>query len=278
MQRERLTITLKNDILKLVDKIIDGDKIRNRSHAIEYLLAKTLVPPKVKVLILAGGQGVSFRPLTYELPKAMIPIKGRPLLEHTLLRLKQFNLMDITISIGHLGEKIKNYFEDGSKLGLKISYLHQPGKSGTAKPLKQAEPLFKESFLLIYGDVLTDINYLDLLDFHRGQQGQVATMALASVEKVSAWGVVKLIGNKIVAFEEKPKKTSTRSHLVNAGICVLNPAIFKYISPTTDRLEKEVFPRLAEEGKLIGYPFEGDWHDVSTPKIYEEVLQKTKLK
>ncbi|MBI4049241.1 MAG: nucleotidyltransferase family protein [Candidatus Doudnabacteria bacterium] len=272
MQRERLTITLKNDILKLVDKFIDGERIRNRSHAIEYLLAKTLVPPQVKVLILAGGRGVSFRPLTYELPKAMIPIKGRPLLEHTLLKLKQFNLTDVTISLGHLGEKIRNYFDDGSRLGLKISYLQQSGKGGTAKPLKQAEGHFKEPFLLIYGDVLADINYLDLLDFHRSQQGQVATMALASVEKVSAWGVAKLIGNKIIAFEEKPKKIQTRSHLINAGIYMLNPSIFKYISPTTDRLEKEVFPRLAEEGKLIGYPFEGSWHDVSTPKVYEEVL------
>src|SRR3989338_5903017 len=141
MQRERLTITLKNDILRLVDKFVDGDRIRNRSHAIEYLLAKTLVQPQVKVLILAGGRGVSFRPLTYELPKAMIPIRGKPLLEHTLIRLKQFNLTDVTISIGHLGEKIKNYFEDGSRLGLKISYLEQPraGRGGTAQPLKQTE-------------------------------------------------------------------------------------------------------------------------------------------
>lgn len=274
MMRERLTITLKNDILKLVDKIIDGERIRNRSHAIEYLLAKTLVPPQVKVLILAGGQGVSFRPLTYELPKAMIPIKGKPLLEHTLLRLKQFNLTDITISIGHLGDKIKNYFADGSRFGLKISYLQQTGKGGTAKPLKQAEANFKDAFILIYGDVLTDINYLDLLDFHRSQKGQVAIMALASVEKVSPWGVAKLIGNKIISFEEKPKKISTKSHLVNAGIYALNPSIFKYIASTSNRLEKEVFPRLAEEGKLIGYPFEGDWYDVSTPKIYEQVIKK----
>ncbi|MBI4054025.1 MAG: NTP transferase domain-containing protein, partial [Candidatus Doudnabacteria bacterium] len=107
MSRTRLTITLKKTLLALIDQVIDGEKIRNRSHAIEFLLSQVLVPKETKVLVLAGGVGVNFRPLTYEMPKALIPVSGKPLLEHTLSSLRRFNLTDVTISLGYLGEKIK---------------------------------------------------------------------------------------------------------------------------------------------------------------------------
>lgn len=276
MTRERLTITLKKELLKALDDIVDGEKIRNRSHAIEYLLSKTLVSKAARVLILAGGKGVNFRPLTYELPKAMIPVKGKPLLEHIIQKLKANNLNDVTISVGHLGNKIKEYFKDGSHFGMRINYLDQKSKhSGTAPPLKQAESHFSSgTFLLIYGDVLTDLNFLDLLEFHFSQKGAVATMALTSVEKVSMWGLAKLAGNKVIAFEEKPKSPKTFSHLVNAGVYAMEPSIFKFISKTDTKLESDVFPRIAEEGRLSGYPFEGSWYDVSTPEIYEKVIKE----
>ena len=278
MARDRLTITLNKDILKMVDAAIDGKTIRNRSHAIEVLLSQCLLPKNTKVLILAGGKGAHFRPLTYEIPKAMIPVKGKPLLEHTILRLKLFNLTDITISLGHLGEKIEEYFGNGSKWGVKINYLEQEkNNKGTAQPIKQAEEVMGQSpFLMLYGDVLADINYLDMLDFHRSQQNKVCTMALASVDKPSMWGVAKVMGSKVVELDEKPISPKTHSHLVNAGAYVMEPEIFKYIKPKTERLEKEVFPRLAEEGKLNAYAFEGDWFDVSTPEVYEQVIKEWK--
>src|SRR3989344_5917676 len=99
MAKTRLTITLDGDILKRVDAAIDGTKIRNRSHAIEYLLTSCLLPRSTKVLILAGGEGVKFRPLTNELPKSLLPINGKPLLEHTLAQLKQQGLSDVYISL-----------------------------------------------------------------------------------------------------------------------------------------------------------------------------------
>src|SRR3989338_574688 len=108
MSKVRLTITLEEDLLKRVDSAIDGTKIRNRSHAIESLLTTCLIPKSTKVLILAGGQGVKFRPLTYELPKSLLPISGKPLLEHTLSSLKAQGLTDIYISTAHLGEKIED--------------------------------------------------------------------------------------------------------------------------------------------------------------------------
>lgn len=276
MAKQRLTITLDLELLKRLDNIIDGSKIRNRSHAIEFLLSNSLVPKKTKVLILAGGEGVKFRPLTYELPKSLIPIRGKPLLEHTLENLRDLGFSDIYISIGHLGEKIRNYFADGGRLGIKIRYLEQKGpKRGTAQPVLEAKGYLGDSpFLVVYGDVLTKLNFSDLVEFHNSHKG-IATVALASVEKTSMWGVATIQGNRIVDFVEKPKNR-TKSHLINAGIYVLSPEIFRYITPQSVRLEKDLFPRLAAEGKLYAYPFEADWYDVSTPKVYAEVLKDWK--
>jgi len=276
MNRKRITITLKNELFKRLESMVDGGKIRSRSHAIEYLLSESLLKKPVKVLILAGGSGVNFPHLSGELPKAMLPLDGRPLLEYTIERLKQAGLTDITVSLGAHGRKISDHFRNGSRFGVQISYLQQlPGKSGTAQPIKQAQEYFGENiFLLLYGDVLAEINYLDLIEFHRSQMGLVCTMALTSVEKVSMWGVAKLVGSKIVEFEEKPRAPRTHSHLVNAGIYVLEPDIFKFIRSDILKLESGVFPRLAEESRLGGYIFEGSWYDVSTQEVYSEVLRK----
>lgn len=259
-----------------MDAAIDGSKIRNRSHAIEYLLSSSLVPKSTKVLILAGGEGVKFRPLTYEMPKVLVPVQGKPLLEHTLLALRDQGLTEIYISIGHLGSKIRDYFGDGRRFGINLHYLEQSRKkSGTAQPLLEAKRYFLDNaFLVIYGDVLTKLNFMDLLDFHQNNRC-MATLALASVEKSSMWGVATLAGNRLTSFIEKPK-AQTKSHLINAGIYVLNPEIFKYIDANSARLEKDLFPRLASEGKLCAYPFESDWYDISTPEVYAEVLKNWK--
>lgn len=274
MVKQRLTITLDSELLKRLDGVIDGSKIRNRSHAIEFLLSNSLVPRRTKVFILAGGEGVKFRPLTYELPKSLIPIGGKPLLEHTLGALRDQGFSEIYISLGHLGKKIRDYFGDGKKFGLNIRYLDQgSGKRGTAQPVLEAKGHLSGSpFLIVYGDVLTKLNFSDLIEFHMSHRG-IATMALASVEKTSMWGVATIQGNRIVNFVEKPK-LRTKSHLINAGIYVLDPEVFKYISSDSVRLEKDLFPRLAAEGKLFAYPFEADWYDVSTPEVYAEVIKE----
>lgn len=275
MKRQRLTITLKKELINILDQQIDKGKLRNRSQAIEYFLSQLLLPRVTKVLILAGGEGVKFRPFSYEMPKALIPIKEKPLLEYTLENLKKYNFSEIIISIGHLGRKIKEYFKDGKRFGLNISYLVQERKiPGTAQPVRQAEPILKnETFVLIYGDVLAEIDYQDFLNFHHSHKG-IVTMALTSVDQPADWGVAEMRGNLIINFLEKPKEEKFRSHLVNAGIFICQPEIFKYIKKTSQRLEKDIFPILAREKKLFGYPFEGDWYDISTPEVYEEVLKK----
>lgn len=275
--RTRLTITLKPEIIKALDKVIDGRSIRNRSHAIEYWLHEALVPRVTKVLILAGGQGVNFRPFTYEIPKGLIPIKGKPLLEHTIDLLKRFGFKDIVLSVGHLGEKIREHFGDGSRFGVKIAYLEQKKNNrGTAGPVHDAASVLGTgTFILMYGDVLADIDFKDLLTFHSSRQA-IMTMALASVEKPMSWGMASLKGDRVISFNEKPVSRTSSSHLVNAGVYVCEPEVLKLISSKSERLEKDLFPKIAEANQLYGYPFSGYWYDVSNPKVYGDVLKAIK--
>ncbi len=277
MNRERLTITLRSDLLNALHSAIDGERLRNRSHAIEYFLSRSLGVKSVKVLILAGGKPVFFESEGKSLPKAMVKIAGKPLLEQTLVRLKNAKFNDIIISLGEGGETIKDYFGDGSAFGLHIAYLQQEkGKStGTAQPLLQAKIVLGSSaFLLLYGDVLSDVDYGDLLEFHRAQQAAVCTMTLTSAEAVNMWGLARLQGNRIVEFEEKPANPKTFSRLINAGVYIMEPEIYKHISPSAQKLEKEVFPRLAEQGQLYAYPYEGLWLDISNSAAYKQALKE----
>jgi NDP-sugar pyrophosphorylase family protein len=278
MNRQRLTITLRNDLLKALDGEIDGERLRNRSHAIEYFLSRSLGLKTVKVLILAGGRPVYFESEKKVLPKAMVTIAGKPLLEHIIHRLKSAKLTEIYISLGEGGEIIKNYFGDGGKIGVNITYIQQKsGKLGNAQPLLQTKEFFSGSFLLLYGDVLSDIDYGDFMEFHRSQKAAVCTMALTSTESVDMWGLARLQGNRIVEFEEKPKNPKTFSRLINAGVYLMETEIFSFVGAKSGKLESDVFPRLAEEGKLFGYPYEGLWLDISNSEAYRQALKEFKV-
>src|SRR3989338_8561584 len=152
MNRSRLTITLRKDLLEVLDTYIDGVTIRNRSHAIESLLGEKIYPTVKKAIILAADEGIKFRPFTYEMPKAMLPIKGRPLLEHIITGLRESNIRDIYIAVGYLSDKIKSYFGNGSKFGVSLTYVSQEKKNvGTAGALKKFQRFFRsgETFFLI---------------------------------------------------------------------------------------------------------------------------------
>lgn len=275
MSRLRLTITLKSELVRQLDKFIDGSKIRNRSHAIEYLLTKGFGPGIGRALILAGGRGQRLQPFTYELPKTLLPVSGKPLLEHIVAQLRQHGVRDLVISVGGLGGKIKEHFGDGGKFGVQIRYLDQgEAESGTAQPIRQAKKFFgTEPFFCYYGDVLAEISLGDLAEFHLTHHG-AATVALTSVAKAADWGVVALHGSKILSFQEKPTSAPILSHLISGGIFVFNSEIFDAITPRERSLEQDVFPKLAAAGRLHGYPFEGKWFDVGTPEIYEMALKE----
>lgn len=272
--RTRLTITLRKDLLPYLDQTIDGEKIRNRSHAIEYILGQHLGPKIRQAIILAGGKGIQMRPLTYEIPKAMIPVQGKPILQHIVESLRKYGINEITIFIGHLGKTTQDHFGDGSKFGVKISYFKEKEQAGTGGSLRQLKNQLTNAFILVYGDVLADINYIDFIEFHKTQDS-LASVALTSLADPTEFGVASLHGSKIVRFQEKPEENSTFSRLVSAGIYILEPEIIKYISKQGYvSLEQDVFPQLVKKNKLFGYPFEGQWFDVSTPEIYERVIKE----
>lgn len=279
MKRQRITITLKDSLLRLLDQQVDGERLRNRSHAIEFLLADSLERKLPPALILAGGKQVHFAHLSArELPKAMLPVGPVPLLDHTIQRLQSFGITDIVISVGGGGQRIKDFFRDGKRRGVSIRYLEQVSANpGTARALEQAATLFDDrAFFLLYGDVFTTVNYLDLLEFHKLHQNTVCTMMLTSVEQVRSWGLARLAGSRVVEFQEKPRNPTIRSHLVNAGVYVMEPTVFDYINGKDSKLETGVLPRLAEENRLGGYVFEGPWQDVSTEAAYRDVLRLTR--
>lgn len=277
MDRERLTITLKSDLLHRLDEVVDGVKIRNRSHAIEYLLSSALTLKVTQAVILSGGPGVKMRPLTYELPKPLIPLSGRPLIEYTIELLRENGVRNIILAVGHLGEKIKQEIGNGRKHGVKITYSQENKPLGSAGALRQAQSLItSQTFLVFNGDILAEINLTEMIQFHR-EQGCLATMALSSVGNTVGYGTVLLRGGKIVKFLKRNQKD--RSFLVDAGIYVFEPAVFDYIPQKgKSYFDTDVFPRLAQQGELAGFSFEGKWFEVSTPKNYERAIKAWRRK
>lgn len=274
MDRERLTITLKKSVLAKVDGFIDGTKIRNRSHAIEYLITQSLTPKINQAVILAGGEGLNMRPFTFEMPKGLFPVGGKPILEHIVEILRNNEVRDIIFSIGHLGEKIKNYFGDGKKFGVNITYVSEDKEAGTGGALSLARKYIKnESFLVIHGDILIDIQLSDLISFHKEQE-TIGTIALTSVVDPSQYGEVVVQGAKITRFVEKPQKGKQKSQLVSCGLYIFNKEIFDYIPPKGVSLLEDVFPRLAERGQLSGFLFAGRWVDIGSPVSYEKAIQE----
>ncbi len=274
MDRERISITVRKNLLAKLDSTVDGVKIRSRSHALDYYLSKALSPSVSKAIILCGGMGTKMRPFTYEMPKAMLPIHGRPLLEHTIELLKRYQITQIILSVGDLGDKIRDHFGSGEKFGVRTTYLRQPGAVGTGGALAMAEGMLQnETFLLMHGDILADIDLDDLISFHQ-ESDYVCSLALTSASNAADFGVAQVKRNQIVAFDEKPDPKDSASNLVNAGIAICEPAIFALLPIRTPcSLENDVFHPMATQGKLGGYFFAGKWFDIGTPKHYEQALK-----
>ena len=274
--KERVTLTIDTNLLREIDYQIDGHKIRNRSHAIEIILMRNLGShiPKVAV-ILAGGEGTRMQPITFEVPKPLVTVHGRTLLEHLFDLFKKHGIKNIILSIGHMGDKIKGALGDGRKFGVNINYVEEVNPLGTAGPLKLAKPFLKNTFVCSNSDELKELDLMDMYLSHKENKA-VATIALATVEDPSAYGVAKLQGDKILEFIEKPKKEYAPSKLINSGLYILEPEVLDYIPEGFAMLEKDVFPKLAKEGKLYGYPFSGQWLNTGTLDLYEKAIKEWK--
>jgi len=223
----------------------------------------------MKAVILAGGIGTRMRPLTYVIPKAMLPIGGKPLLEHMIGYLKEYGMREIVVCVAYLKTHIEDYFKDGENLGVKIRYAEADMPLGTAGQLKTAEKYISERFLAMNGDIITSLNIRKLIEFH-DKMGGIGTIALKKFEVPVPYGYIEVDANSTIRkFTEKPTFTFS----ANAGIYIFEPKIFKYIpSGQVVSLEKETFPTLLENGeKLNGYYEEAYWADVGTITDFERV-------
>ena len=239
---------------------------------IEYKFAVKDGDESLKALILAGGFGTRLRPLSCTRPKILFPIVNKPMLQWTFERLSKNNIEEAILAVNYQTE-VYIKMHRTPKCGLHITYSRDPLKKplGTGGPIKKAEKLIGHDapFLVLNGDIFADVNYTKILKTHKDKSA-VATIALHKVEDPSRYGVAELIKeNRIKRFIEKPSPETAPTNLINAGVYVFSPKIFKYIPKgRTISLEREVFPELAEEGKLYGYVFDGLWVDMGKTEDY----------
>lgn len=226
----------------------------------------------LKALILAGGFGTRLRPLSCARPKTLFPIVNKPLLQWTFERLARNGVAEAILAVNHQTEIFIKQSRI-PKYKMKIAYSRDPLKKslGTGGPIKKAEKLIghDEPFLVLNGDIFADINYTDVLKIHEKKEA-IATIALHKVEDPSRYGVAELTReNRVTRFMEKPPKETAPTNLINAGVYVLSPEIFNYIPEKRKvSLEREVFPKLVEEGRLYGYVSDGFWMDIGEQEDY----------
>ncbi len=226
----------------------------------------------MKAMILAGGMSTRLYPLTREVPKPLVPIAGEPNSGHLMRYLRSFGIEEVAINVHYLADKIETAFGDGSKYGVKLTYLHEAELMGSAGGVKAMEGfLGDDTFVVIGCDELTDMRLDALIAFHKKRQA-IATIALVAAEDVSQYGVVVVDDDgRITEFQEKPPKGTEKSHLVNTGVYVFEPAIFERI-PAREFWDfgKNVFPELQRDAApFYGLSMQGAyWRDIGTPGEY----------
>ncbi|MCD6522813.1 MAG: hypothetical protein J7K68_03610 [Candidatus Diapherotrites archaeon] len=266
-QKERVTITLPTSLLNTVDSLVDGKEIRNRSHAIESLILKALrATPVDTAFILAGGVSPK-DPYGARPPQAMIKVKGKPVVEYTLNWLKDHGITHVIFGVGAKNTSLQEYFGDGTNIGLSIEYSLEKKPLGTAGCLSPVKDKLTKTFVVVYGDILTRFNLTDMIKFHKKRNASI-TIALKSVEDPSYYGVAELEGYNIVGFVEKPKQDEVKTHMINAGVYVIEPHVLEDVSPPCS-MELELIPKLIEQRKVAGYPISGPWIDIGKPGAVE---------
>lgn len=221
----------------------------------------------MKAIILAGGLGTRLRPLTDNTPKPLLPIKGRPIIEHAILNFKKHGIDEIILSIGYKADTIKEYFGDGSKFGVKISYCIEDQPLGTGGALKMASRAIVETFVAINGDNLGDFDWTMAIESHRKNQAKV-TLQLFPVEDVTKFGIAKLEGERIVEFIEKPTVEQAPSNLNNAGAYIIEPGVLEILPEGFCMVEKDCFEKLATTGQVFSFAHLGQWFPTDTIEKY----------
>jgi len=223
----------------------------------------------VQALILVGGEGTRLRPLTSTVPKPVVSLVSQPFITYMLEWLRSHGVDDAVLSCGFKADRVRDVLGDGGGLGMRLRYVEEPEPLGTGGALKFAEQLLDERFLMLNGDVLTDIDLSAQLEQHE-RTGARGTLALIAVEDPSAYGLVRLQDDRsVTGFLEKPSPDQIDTKLVNAGAYVLEREVLAGMpeAGTNFSIERDVFPGLVGEG-LYGFPVEAYWLDIGTPERY----------
>lgn len=224
----------------------------------------------LKAVILVGGEGTRLYPLTNSLPKSMLPVLNRPFLGHTIAYLKKYGIENIILALSYLPEVIQDYFGDGSNLGVQLTYALENYPLGTAGAVKNAERYLSNTFIVLNGDIFTNLDISDMLAFHRHKEAK-ASIALTWVDNPCAFGVVETdTDGRIEYFIEKPSPEQVTTNWINAGIYILEPEVLEHVPANSHYMfENGLFPRLLELSEPVyGYHFRGNWLDVGTPEKY----------
>src|SRR5579862_5435135 len=224
----------------------------------------------MKAVIMAGGEGTRLRPLTSNQPKPMLPMANRPMMEHVVSLLRRHGFDEVVVTVAFMANAIRSYFDDGSEFGVRMVYATEETPLGTAGSVRNAMAQLDERFLVISGDVLTDIDLAAVVGYHEAK-GALATIALKAVEDPLEFGIViTREDGSIDRFLEKPTWGQVFSDTINTGIYVLEPEIFDYIDEGRPvDFSEEVFPAVLRAGRPIyGYVAPGYWEDVGTLEAY----------
>jgi len=250
--------------LMVANKIQQIPVVDECRHVVGLHLWNEITTPPARpnlMVIMAGGTGKRLHPHTENRPKPLLPVAGKPMLEHIIDRAKLEGFNHFVLAIHYLGHMIEAHFGNGEHLGVQIDYLREESPLGTAGALGLLNPLPDAPFLVTNGDVITDVRYGELLDFHT-RHDALATMAVRIHEWQHPFGVVQTQGVEIVGFEEKP---IARSH-INAGVYALDPAALSVLTANAHCDMPVLFERLqAKAQRTVAYPMHEPWLDVGRP-------------
>jgi NDP-sugar pyrophosphorylase family protein len=229
----------------------------------------------MKCVLLAGGLGVRLRPLTYAIPKPLLPVGEHPILEEIVTRLKGFGLRDVIIAVGYRAELIETYFRDGAHLGVHIEYAHESERLGTAGPLALVRKQFghmareSESLLVMNGDLLTEIDMRRLIDFHQ-EGGNDITVVTRNYQLKHPYGVIELDGDRITGVVEKPTVIDT----INAGIYVFRWSALDLVPGGQPFEMPDLLNTALNSGLTVrAYPFAGAWLAIDRMEQLEEAAR-----
>ncbi len=224
----------------------------------------------MKAVILVGGKATRLLPLTCNIPKALMPVLNTPFLEHVIRHLSRHQIREVILAQGYLAQPIEGYLGSGSRFGVKLSYAVEDTPRGTAGAIKNTEKYLDDTFLVLNGDIFTDLDITAMVDFHHERKAK-ATIALTPVDDPTSYGLIETEPEgRVTRFLEKPSWSEVTTNMINAGTYVLEPDVLAQIPPQREvSIERATFPQLLEKGEPVyAYPSEAYWIDMGTPEKY----------